>query len=105
MGVHHSTLSRLLRGAGPLPARRVRAFCDRLGLSRAETNRLVALEAEAAVAAAIEAPAFRPDSRSLAMTSGIPVDAVNIALTSLLRARRLRMLSRRHWVTAPETRA
>ena len=77
MGVHHSTLSRLLSG-------------DRV-------QALIAGEDIELVIRAVERPTFRPQSRWLASVSGIPVDRVNIALQTLLRRRQLRMLTTAQW--------
>lgn len=101
LGVSHATLSRLLRGSRPVPARTVRAMCARLGLGAAEAARLVGLEEAAAVAEAIAHPSFRPSSRALAVATGIPLDHVNIALHALLRDGSLRMPSRDTWIVTP----
>ena len=98
LGVHHATISRLLRGTRPIPERTVRAAGSRLGLSAAQLDALVLAEHEAAVLLAIGQPAFRPASRWLATVSGLPVDRVNIAIQSLLRTGRLRMVARDRWV-------
>lgn len=102
LGVHHATLSRLLGDDRPLQARTVRALAPRLGFSPREIQAFVSSEDLAAVAAAIERPAFRPSSRWLASVSGISVDRVNVALQSLLRCGRLRMASASSWLIAPD---
>jgi len=99
LGVHHATLSRLLRGSRPVPERTVRAVGIRLGLPASELDALVLAEQEAAVLLAIRQPAFRPASRWLATVSGLPVDRVNVALQTLLRTGRLRMVARDRWIT------
>jgi transcriptional regulator with XRE-family HTH domain len=98
LGVHHATISRLLRGTRPIPERTVRAIGDRLGLSAAHVDALVLAEHEAAVLLAIRQPAFRPASRWLATVSGLPLDSVNIAIQSLLRTGRLTMPARDRWI-------
>ena len=98
LGVHHATISRLLRGTRPVPERTVRAVGSRIGLSAAQLDALVLAEHEAAVLLAIRQPAFRPASRWLATVSGLPIDSVNIAIQSLLRTGRLRMVARDRWV-------
>ena len=98
VGVHHATISRLLRGNKPVPERTVRALGSRLGLSAQELDALVLAENEAAVLLAIARPAFRPASRWLATVSGLPLDRVNVAIQSLLRTGRLRMLARDRWI-------
>jgi transcriptional regulator with XRE-family HTH domain len=101
LGVHHATLSRLLRGRGAVPARAVRATGKALGLSPVDIARLIAAEETEAVIGAIGRPAFRADSRHLAMAAGIPLDDVNIALHRLLRDGRLRMVAPTTWIVAP----
>jgi hypothetical protein len=101
LGVHHSTLSRQLRGRRALPSRVVRDLGARLHLSPRDVTQLVERETTAAVAAAIGVQPFTPDSRHLAVISGVPLDDVNIALTAMLRDGRLTMPSAREWVLAP----
>jgi len=101
LGVHHATLSRLLRGGGPVAPRCVRSIGGRLGLAAADVALLAGRENEAAVLAALRRPGFRADSRWLASAAGIPVNDVNIALHALLQQRRLRMLSRERWEETP----
>lgn len=105
IGVHHATLSRLLRGTRPVPARTVHALCSALGISEAERTRMVGLEEAAAVALAIARPGFRPGSREVAVLSGLPLDNVNIALHALLRSGQLRMVSPGAWVISTGDRA
>ena len=99
MGLHHSTISRLLRGDRPVSSQTVHAVGARIGFSSMETAAFAAREDEVAVGLAIDRPAFRPDCRWLASVTGISVDRVNISIHTLLRSGRLRMLSRRQWVT------
>ena len=98
LGVSHATLSRLLAGTRPVPARTVRLLGRGLGLARRDIDCMVGLEEAAAVLAAIARPSFRPDSRGLAVATGIPLDNVNIALYALLRDGHLRMVSPSAWV-------
>ena len=98
LGVHHATLSRLLRQRRPIQGRTIALLGPRLGLADGQLRRLAGTEDIAAVVHAIERPAFRPDSRSLASVSGISIDRVNIALESLLRSGRLRMLAADRWL-------
>ena len=100
VGLHHSTVSRLLRASRPVPARTVKIVGARIGLSRTETAAFAAIEDVVAVARAIDRSSFRPDSRWLASVAGISVDRVNISLQTLLRCGQLRMLSRHQWVIA-----
>ena len=97
LGVHHATLSRLLRGRGPVGLQTIAAIGPRLGMSAAQVDAFVGREDEAALLGAIARPAFTPDSRWLASVSGVPVDRINIALQSLLRTGRLRIPSAAHW--------
>jgi plasmid maintenance system antidote protein VapI len=97
LGVHHSTVSRLLRRRRPVTPRTVHALGTRLGISDAEIANLSAAEDAAAIVHAIERPAFRPDSRWLASVASMPVDRVNVVLQRLLRIGALRMLARDRW--------
>ena len=97
LGVHHATLSRLLKTTRPAQIQTISAIGRRLGLSSDQIATLMCREDEAAVTLAIARPTFSPDSRWLASVSGISVDRVNIALQSLLRTGRLRMLTAREW--------
>lgn len=103
LGVHHATLSRLLRGRRAVPQRTVRAVGKSLGLSAGDIARFIATENAVAVVSAIRHPAFRPDCRTLAVTAGISIDNVNIALHTLLSGGRLEMISPTTWVLAPGT--
>ncbi|MEA2491966.1 MAG: hypothetical protein QOH21_3758, partial [Acidobacteriota bacterium] len=80
VGVHHATLSRLLRDGKPIPVRTVREVGLRLGLTAAQIEVIAAREDEAAVLVAVGRAGFRPSSRWLAMMAGISIDRVNIAL-------------------------
>ena len=100
LGVHHATLSRLLRQHGRIHSRTMAVLGPRLGLSCQQLQTLAGNEDVAAVRQAIQRPAFRPDSRRLASLSGISIDRVNIALESLLRSGQLRMIAADRWVLA-----
>jgi plasmid maintenance system antidote protein VapI len=97
LGVHHSTVSRMMRGSRRIPSRTIAEVARQLGMSRAEINEFVIREDEAAVLQAIGRPSFRPDCRWLATITGISVDRVNIVLHTLLRAGALRMRTTNHW--------
>jgi transcriptional regulator with XRE-family HTH domain len=97
LGVHHSTVSRMMRGSRRMPSRTIAGIARRLGMSRAEINEYVIREDEAAVLQAIARPSFRPDCRWLATVTGISVDRVNIVLHTLLHAGALRMRAIHHW--------
>lgn len=98
LGVHHTTVSRLVRGATPVPERTVRGIGSRLGLTREEIEVIVLGENESAILEAIRLPMFRPSSRWLASTSGISVDNVNVALQALLRQGILSMVACDRWL-------
>jgi transcriptional regulator with XRE-family HTH domain len=97
LGVHHSTVSRLLRGARPVPPRTLLTMATHLGMSPAQAADFLSREDDAAVVEAIRRPAFRPDSRWLASATGISVDGVNVVLQKLLRIGSLRMSSADRW--------
>ncbi len=89
LGLTHTTLSRLLRGERRVSAPTIRRLAGRLGLSPQLERQAVLHEGTRTLLGAIRHPAFRPDSRRLAMLAGMSIDDVNIALQSLLRMRRL----------------
>lgn len=99
LGVHHATLSRLLRNKRPASERTVLTLGRALRLPASELESLVLAENDTAILLAIQRPTFRPDSRWLATVSGLPLDRVNVALQSLLRTGDLRMVSRECWTT------
>src|SRR4029079_2422444 len=65
LGVHHATVSRLLRTHGPVQSHTVLAIGQRLGLSSDDLLQWVAREDVAAVTKAIRRPSFQPNSRWL----------------------------------------
>jgi len=69
----------------------------RLGMRSDELDALILAENEAAVALAIRGVTFRPSSRWLATVTGLPVDAVNVALQGLLRRGVLTMAAPNTW--------
>jgi hypothetical protein len=112
LGIDHSTLSQILRGARPAPAAAVRTWAARLGMGREEAEMYVAastcdadaFEAQARqrhwlgeAAAIVANPAhwrllelvrcadFRPDMRWAARRLGLGVDEINDAVSRLLR--------------------
>ena len=99
LGLHHGTLSQLLRGRRPATPRRIRALGRRLGLDAAQVVECCQAETDAAVRSAIGRRGFRHDSRWIATRTGIPVDEVNAALHRLLRAGTLRMVAPDDWRT------
>jgi plasmid maintenance system antidote protein VapI len=97
LGLHHGTLSQLLRGRRPVTPKQIRVLGARLGLDGAEVLACCQAETDATVRAAIGRRAFRHDSRWIATRTGIPVDEVNAALHRLLRSGALRMLAPADW--------
>jgi transcriptional regulator with XRE-family HTH domain len=121
----HSTLSQILRGNRPAPARQIRAWCARLRLSAEEATAYIVAEhapdivttrrqaqlhhwtAEAlAITTELEhweilrlvrQPNFRADSRWIAARIGVSVDQVNIAISRLFRLRLMEAKSRGKW--------
>lgn len=72
----------------------------RLGVAEAQLAEFCAMENDDAVLGAVARPGFRANSRWLAMTLGIPIDAVNVALQRLLRTGALTMASQQQWEVA-----
>ncbi|HEY8876580.1 MAG TPA: helix-turn-helix domain-containing protein [Roseateles sp.] len=97
LGVHHATLTRLLAGRTVAKDGCVQRLGRRLGLSVDDIRQLGLAEARRGVCRAITRRDFRPDSRWLAAVTGLPVDAVNVALQRLLVDRVLVMRSRGDW--------
>jgi transcriptional regulator with XRE-family HTH domain len=97
LGVHHSTVSRLLRGNRVVPSRTLRRIADRLGMSDGQAGTFQMREDSVAVAGAIGRRSFRPDTRWLARVAGISADRVNIVLQFLLRCGALKMVSVDRW--------
>lgn len=97
LGVHHATLTRLLAGRTIATGRCVQRLGRRLGLSDGELQLLGLSEARRGVCRAISRRDFRPDSRWLAAMTGLPLDAVNVALQRLLVDRVLVMRGRGDW--------
>jgi len=97
LGVHNSSLSRLMNGGHRLTPRAAQAIGAKLGLSKAEIAAAVAHEHSEVLLSLVGHPDFRADSRWLAVMSGLPVDDVNVAIHSLLHARRLTMTSAARW--------
>jgi hypothetical protein len=97
LGVHHGTLSRMMRGTRPIPSRTLTVIAAKLHIGPGTIAEFVAREDQAAIVEAIGRPSFRPDSRWLASIAGISVDRVNIALQTLLRLCVLRMRSSERW--------
>ena len=97
LGVHHTTLTRLLAGRTIATGRCVQRLGRRLGLADDELRQLGLAEARRGVCRAISRRDFRPDCRWLAAMTGLPLDVVNVALQRLLVDRVLVMRSRGSW--------
>ena len=125
LGIDHSSLSQILRERRPIPAKQIRAWGKKLGMSTEEvaahvtamhvpeaahSRREEQLRHWTAEAMAIlgepthwqimqlaHSKAFQPDSRWIASEIGATVDEVNVALSRLLRLRLLEMTSADRW--------
>jgi hypothetical protein len=97
IGMCHTSLSRLLAGDKPAASRTVRRIGARLGWSPQQIEACRYLENHARVARAIAQRDSRPDSRWLAVVTGLRTDEVNIALHALLASRAVRFESRARW--------
>jgi transcriptional regulator with XRE-family HTH domain len=98
LGLHHATLSRLLKGNGPVRHETVTVLAARLGIASTAVPLLVQAEAAARIVEAMGRETFRPDSRWIASVSSISIDRVNVTLQRLLAERRLCMRTRTEWV-------
>jgi transcriptional regulator with XRE-family HTH domain len=98
LGTHHSTLSRILDGRRRLTMRTIHRLAGRLSLSPAQRAEACITENAATILRLVGQPRFRPNVRWVAVTAGIPIDQVNIALHRLLSERRLVMASPGHWI-------
>ena len=125
LGADHSSLSQILRGGRRTPLTRLRAWGAKLGMSREEIAVYVAAEHVPSGAEArrqeqlrhwtaealciVTEPAhweivrlsrefgFRPGCRWIAEQAGLSVDAVNMALSRLLRLRLLEVDAAGKW--------
>jgi transcriptional regulator with XRE-family HTH domain len=97
LGTHHTTLSQILHRRRRLTARAINQLGARMGLSEDAMGRARREESCAAILRLTADPRFRPDSRRIAIMTGIPLDDVNVALHWLLHSRRLVMRSRTTW--------
>ncbi|MDB4907099.1 MAG: hypothetical protein JWO05_1883 [Gemmatimonadetes bacterium] len=97
LGTSHTTLSRTLRQRQRLTARTIETLGRALGLSATELRDATTEEHCALVLAAIGDARSRPESRSLAVMTGLPIDSVNVALHWLLYRRELELTTTTHW--------
>lgn len=124
LGVHHSTLSQMLRGKRTITREAVEKFGFRLGLSEADVARFADAESSRtkphgheqeitalardtaevledwrnfAILELTRLTGFQADSRWIARMLGITVDEVNIAVSRLCRLRLLEMMPDGTW--------
>jgi hypothetical protein len=96
LGVHHATLSRLIRGAR-VETQTVVALGNRLGFTDADLRACLSAEHVAVVSHAINRNDFVPTSRWLSVVTGVQLDQVNIVLQQLLSKGHLQMISTTEW--------
>jgi IS30 family transposase len=97
LGVHHSTLSRVMRGTQRAALPTIAAVAAKLRLAAEAVRDTERSEMDSAVLEAVARRNFKPDSRWIASVTGLSLDTVNAALHRLLRDRALRMDSRDRW--------
>jgi transcriptional regulator with XRE-family HTH domain len=97
LGLHHSTLSRVMRGRQRAASQTIAAVASKLRLAADEIRDSERSEIDCAVLGAVARRGFKPDSRWIASVTGLSLDTVNGALHRLLRDRLLRMDSKDRW--------
>jgi transcriptional regulator with XRE-family HTH domain len=97
LGTDHATLSQILRERRPLSSRMITALGRRLGIERAGLTACRVQQDAAAVVRLISSGNFQPNTRWIAIRTGLPIDSVNAALQSLLSRRVLVMKSPSSW--------
>lgn len=102
VGLHHTTLARVLAGSRGLSHISLRRVCSRLGLPHSDVQAALLAEDARKVLLAASTPGFRPDSRWIAMKSGVETDDVNRALHFLIHQRRLVMSSPISWTVTDQ---
>ena len=99
LGTDHSTLSQILRQRRSLSPRTISKFGKQLRFDAdVITDACVRQNAEKILQLA-RSPGFRTHSRWIATRTGIPLDAVNVALQNLLHDGELVMQSVNRWKT------
>lgn len=83
-----------MRGKQRVTAATLAAVATRLGL---QMDLIKLSESDSAVLTSVKRDGFRPDSRWIAMVTGLSVDTVNEALHRLLRTGKLKMESATTW--------
>lgn len=99
----HATLSQILRGRRALSARMATAFGRRLGLETSTLAHVGVRQNAVAIARLARSRGFQPNSRWIAIRTGIPLDAVNAALTHLLSNGILVMRSAGCWAVTKQS--
>ncbi len=102
VGLHHTTVARVLDGSRGLSRPSLRRVCSRLGLTRSDVQAALIAEDARKILLATSSPDFRPDSRWIAMRSGVELDDVNRALHFLIHQRRLVMSSPISWTVTDQ---
>lgn len=101
LGTDHASLSQVLRGRRTLSPRLARQFGARLHLAEADILDACEQHNADAILRMARTKIFQSDSRWIATRTGLPLDAVNAALTRLLHERRLVMRGARDWIFPP----
>lgn len=97
LGTDHATLSQLLRGKRHLTPSMVQRLGPLLGLGKPAIVEAGIGQDARAILRLAGTPGFRTHSRWIAQRTGIPMDAVNIALHWLLRHGHLVMHAPDRW--------
>jgi hypothetical protein len=97
LATSHASLSQVLHGRRQVSSRMAGLLGHRAGMSADDISRCCLAQIDRLVLCAIGSNAFRPTSASIAIRTGIPLDAVNCALVRLLQRRVLTMESPRQW--------
>jgi len=97
LGIDHASLSQLLRGRRVLSPRLAKKFGAKLQLRSAEIAETCENHNAQAILRLSRTAGFRPNSRWIATRTGLPLDAVNVALARLLQQRQLIMESPTRW--------
>ena len=100
LSLHHTTLVRLMNGSRSPSRAMLESLGKRLQLTPNEIRVAQQHEDVNRILAAARSPAFRADSRWLAMKTGIDLDDVNRALHQVIHDGRLVMASRQAWTVA-----
>jgi hypothetical protein len=97
LGTHHTTLANILYRRRRLTPRAIRLLGAQLGLSANRIAGACIAENASTILRLVIDERFRPDSRWLAMMTGIALDDVKVALHRLLYERRMRMTAQGTW--------